>query len=107
VTATFRVLLRVEVRPGLETDFEGEWRAGSEVVAGQPANRGHWLSRSDKEDSTYYVVSDWTDEPSFRAFESSPAHLEHRQRMHPYRTGGSMTTMRIVAGASHPEAALR
>jgi heme-degrading monooxygenase HmoA len=107
MTATFRVLLQVEVRPGLEDAFEQEWRAGSEVVAGQPANRGHWLSRSEKEERTYYVVSDWTDEPSFRAFESSPAHLEHRQRMHPYRSGGSMTTMRIVAGAAHAGVASR
>jgi heme-degrading monooxygenase HmoA len=98
--ATFRVLLQVQVRPELADDFEREWHAGSSAVAGHPANRGHWLSRGDKEEHTYYVVSDWTDEPSFRAFESSPVHLEHRQKMHPYRTGGSMTTMRIVAGAS-------
>ncbi len=105
--ATFRVLLKVEVKDGLEAGFEREWLAGSDAVAGHPANRGHWLSRDDKDPHTYYVVSDWTDEESFRAFEGSPTHLEHRQRMHPYRTGGSMTTMRIVAGAAHPEVALR
>jgi heme-degrading monooxygenase HmoA len=71
------------------------------VVAGHPANRGHWLARIDQEQDAYYVVSDWTDEPSFRAFESSDSHLSHRQQMRPYLAGGSMATMQIVAGATH------
>lgn len=105
MTATFRVLLTAKVVPGRAVEFEREWRAGSHVIAGQPANRGHWLSRSDQEDDTYFVQSDWTDEPSFRAFESSDAHLTHRRGMHPYLAGGSMVTMSIVAGAAHAVAA--
>lgn len=106
MTATFRVLLKVEVRPGLEAGFEQQWRAGDEEVTRQTANRGHWLSRSDTEDHVYYVISDWTDEASFRAFESSDVHLEHRKKLHPYRVGGSMATMRILAGADR-EVAVR
>jgi heme-degrading monooxygenase HmoA len=99
VTATFRVLLTVEVKPGRAADFEQEWRSGDHEVAGQPANRGHWLARSDAQENTYYVVSDWTDEPSFRAFENSEAHLAHRVTMRPYLANGAMATMTLVGGA--------
>ena len=98
MTARFRVLLRVQVAADRSAEFECEWQAGHDVVAGQPVNHGHWLARSDHEDDTYYVISDWTDEASFRAFESSEAHLRHRQALRPYHVNGSMTTMRIVAG---------
>lgn len=100
--ATFRVLLKAQVRPELSGEFERAWVAGSPAVSGHPANRGHWLARSDQESDTYYVVSDWTDEPAFRAFESSDTHLSHRKQLHPYLTGGSMATMRLVAGAGVP-----
>jgi heme-degrading monooxygenase HmoA len=103
MNADFRVLLKVRVVPGLEAEFEREWLAGDEVVAGHPANRGHWLARSDQEENTYYVISDWSDEPSFREFERSDTHVEHRQRMFPYRVGGEMATMRIVAGSARAQ----
>jgi len=98
VGASFRVLLKVEIPVGTDTDFEQEWRSAAPAVAGHPANRGHWLSRSDQEANTYYVISDWVDEPTFREFESSETHLAHRKRMHPFRVSGSMATMRILAG---------
>lgn len=94
----FRVMLRMDVRPGLEAEFEREWRAGTDAVTGHPANLGQWLSRAtDGDGSTYWIVSDWVDEPRFREFENSPAHLEHRAKLHPYRTGGSFHTMEVVA----------
>ena len=49
-------------------------RIGS-VITGHPANRGQWLLRSTEDASTYYVISDWVDEPSFREFERK--HLVH------------------------------
>lgn len=100
--AGFRVLLRVQVREGLEEAFEDQWRHGDPDVSGHPANRGHWLARVDGEERVYVVVSDWGDEPSFRAFEASEVHLSHRQAMRPFLQNGSMTTMRIVAGSSRP-----
>jgi heme-degrading monooxygenase HmoA len=98
--AGFRVLLTVQVEPGRQADFEREWLAGSGVIAGHPANRGHWLGHSDQDPNVFYVISDWSDEASFREFENSPAHLAHRQRLHPYRAGGSMATMRLLAAGA-------
>ena len=93
----FRVMLRMQIRPGLETEFERVWREVGDSVTGHPANLGQWLSRSIDEDGIYYIVSDWVDEPLFREFETSDRHLEHRTKLHPYRSGGSMTTMHVVA----------
>ncbi|WP_406379414.1 antibiotic biosynthesis monooxygenase family protein [Streptomyces sp. NBC_01618] len=93
----FRVMLRMEVRAGLEKEFEQAWHEGTDAVTGHPANLGQWLSRATDEDSTYYIVSDWLDEPRFRKFENSPEHLEHRAKLHPFRSGGSFHTMEIVA----------
>lgn len=98
--AGFRVLLKVDIVPGQEKEFERAWSQGRPAVTGHPANRGHWLCAADGDASTYYVVSDWTDEPSFRDFERSETHLSHRAQLHPFRTGGSMTTMTIVAGGT-------
>jgi heme-degrading monooxygenase HmoA len=93
----FRVMLRMEIRPDAEAAFVEEWHRGTDAVTGHPANLGQWLSRDTGSPGTYWIVSDWVDEPRFRAFEESPAHLEHRARLHPYRTGGSFHTMEIVA----------
>ena len=66
-------------------------------VTDHPANLGQWLARSLDEEGVYYITSDWTDEERFREFERSDRHLTHRQKLHPYRSDGSMVTMRIVA----------
>lgn len=92
----FRVMLRMEIHPGMEHEFERTWREIGDTVTGHPANLGQWLSRSEEERNVYYIVSDWTDEPRFREFEHSAGHLEHRTKLHPFRMGGSMTTMRVV-----------
>ncbi|HEX8780804.1 MAG TPA: antibiotic biosynthesis monooxygenase family protein [Nocardioides sp.] len=100
-------MLRMQVRPGMEREFEEVWRGVGDAVTGHPANLGQWLSVSADEEGVYYVVSDWIDEARFREFERSPGHLEHRTRLHPYRSGGSMTTMHVIfavtgAGAGLP-----
>ncbi|MFD9963259.1 antibiotic biosynthesis monooxygenase family protein [Amycolatopsis sp. NPDC058986] len=107
--ATFRVMLRMEIKPGVEAEFERVWSEIGDAVTTHPANRGQWLAHS-AEEGVYYIVSDWVDEPRFREFETSERHLTHRRKLHPYRSGGSMTTMRIVAhltaettGATHEE----
>ncbi|WP_326944843.1 antibiotic biosynthesis monooxygenase [Amycolatopsis sp. NBC_00348] len=96
MAAAFRVMLRMEIKPGLGGEFERVWAEIGDSVTSHPANLGQWLSRSD-EDGVYYIVSDWVDEPRFREFETSDRHLEHRQKLHPFRSGGSMTTMHVVA----------
>ncbi|MEV6399181.1 antibiotic biosynthesis monooxygenase family protein [Streptomyces sp. NPDC051907] len=93
----FRVLLRMEINPGLESDFEKAWRGSTEAVTGHPACLGQWLSKDNDEESVYFIVSDWVDEKGFRDFETSDAHLAHRERLHPYRGKGSFNTMRVVA----------
>ena len=93
----YRVLLRMHVVPGQEQQFEQAWRDGAHTIAEEPANVARWLSRSDDEPGVYYIVSDWQDEPSFRAYEVSTRHCLHRARLHPYRSAGSMTTMTVVA----------
>jgi len=89
----YRVLLRMEVRPGLEEQFERAWSDGARTIAEEPANVAQTLSRGA---DAYYIVSDWTDEESFLDYEGSERHLVHRSRLHPYRASGSMTTMRVV-----------
>jgi heme-degrading monooxygenase HmoA len=90
-------MLRMEIKPGQESAFETAWQEGASTIGREPANLGQWLSRSDEDAGVYYILSDWTDEPSFRAYETSERHLEHRTRLHPYRSAGSMATMRLVA----------
>ncbi|MEU5210217.1 antibiotic biosynthesis monooxygenase family protein [Streptomyces sp. NPDC020742] len=99
----FRVLLRMELHPGREEEFEEAWLAGADIITSQPANLGQWLAASTEEPSVYYIVSDWTDEAGFREYEHSEIHLEHRKRLHPYRKSGSMavmTVLRAMTGAA-------
>jgi heme-degrading monooxygenase HmoA len=93
----FRVMLRMQIKPEMGHEFEKVWLEVGDSVTAHPANLGQWLSRSADENGVYYIVSDWVDEPRFREFETSDRHLEHRQKLHPYRNGGSMTTMHVVA----------
>ncbi|MFE8014489.1 antibiotic biosynthesis monooxygenase family protein [Streptomyces antibioticus] len=95
----FRVLLTVRVKAGMAADFEKVWAQGSAEVTAQPANLGHALARSALEDDVYYVVSDWTDREAFLEFESSPGHVRHREKLHPYREGGSLAMMQVLEGA--------
>jgi heme-degrading monooxygenase HmoA len=100
--SVFRVLLRMHIHPGMEQEFERTWYEVGKAVTDHPANLGQWLSRSEEEENVYYIMSDWVDEPRFREFEHSDRHLEHRTKLHPYRSGGSMTTMSVVFAMGGP-----
>lgn len=91
----FRVLLRMQVKPGQGAEFERVWHESADTITGQPANLGQWLSRGE-DPEVYYIVSDWTSETEFREYERSAEHVTHRSRLHPYRESGSMTTMRVL-----------
>ncbi|WP_298796343.1 antibiotic biosynthesis monooxygenase [uncultured Pseudonocardia sp.] len=95
--SAFRVMLRMEIRPGMEPDFERTWLEVGDSVTAHPANLGQWLSRDSEVPGVYHIMSDWLDEPRFREFEHSDRHIEHRQKLHPFRSGGSMSTMTVVA----------
>lgn len=94
----FRVLLTMHVHEGMEEAFEKTWHSVADAVTGHPANLGHWLMRSTEgpSNTVYYIGSDWVDEERFREFERSDIHLEHRARLHPYRSSGSIATMRVL-----------
>lgn len=96
-TGVFRVMLRMRIKPELEAEFERVWLEIGDSVTSHPANLGQWLSRAADEGGIYYIVSDWVNEPLFREFETSDRHLEHRRKLHPYRSDGSMVTMQVVA----------
>lgn len=97
VREVFRVMLRMRIESGKERDFGQVWLEIGDSVTSHPANLGQSLSRDDTEHGVYYIVSDWVDEDRFREFETSNRHVEHRGKLHPYRTDGSMTTMHVAA----------
>jgi heme oxygenase (mycobilin-producing) len=93
---TFRVMLRLQIIPGKEADFEKTWHNVGSRITDQPANRGQWLLKSNDEPSVYYIMSDWVNEPLFREFERSQEHVMHRRKLHPFRNGGWMAAMSVV-----------
>ncbi len=95
-TSAFRVMLRMKIYPGRERDFEQTWLSIGEAILANPANLSQWLTRSTDEDGVYFIISDWVDEATFREFERSPGHLEHRQKLHPLRESGSMSIGTVV-----------
>ena len=99
----FRVMLRMRIRPGTEEEYERTWLKIGQVITDHPANIGQCLMRGD-EDGIYYIVSDWADEARFREFERSAEHVEHREKLHPFRTGGEMWTMRMIYQMRGPAA---
>ncbi|GGO95533.1 antibiotic biosynthesis monooxygenase family protein [Wenjunlia tyrosinilytica] len=101
----YRVQLRMEILPGREREFEEVWRATTDVVAGHEANLGQALLRADDDPGVYYIVSDWRDEAGFRDFEHSDAHIEHRSKLHPYRSAGSFVTMILLQATERLSAA--
>lgn len=98
----FRVILRMEIRPGMGADFEATWTDVAGVIAAEPANLRQSLARSTDGSGDYFIISEWTSEPEFRRFECSEAHLHHRERLHPYRTGGQMWTMDVSVVSEGP-----
>ena len=94
--APFRVFLRLRTRPGSAQAFEQAWNLGADLIAGQAGSRGQWLARGTEAADTYYVVSDWADEESFRCYERSSAHAGHLARLRPYRAAGEMWTMAVL-----------
>ncbi|WP_017596459.1 antibiotic biosynthesis monooxygenase family protein [Nocardiopsis potens] len=104
--APFRVLLRMDVKPGKAEEFVAAWTENSAAVTGHPANLGQSLSRSTEEPDVFYIFSEWASEEGFREFEDSPGHLEHRAQLHPFRSGGSIAFLDLVAevrGGARPE----
>lgn len=90
MTPGLRVLLRIRIVPGREAEFEQLWRSHAQTVRRFPDNHGQQLLRLSGETGHYTVLTDWTDEPSFRAFERSAEQQAYLQRLWPMRAGGEM-----------------
>ncbi|MFG3233941.1 antibiotic biosynthesis monooxygenase family protein [Streptomyces antibioticus] len=93
MSAGLRVLLEIRIAPGRESEFEELWRRHAEEVRLLPDNHGQRLYRQAGLDGCYTVLTDWTDEPSFRAFERSDAQQAYLKRLWPMREGGAMSLL--------------
>jgi heme-degrading monooxygenase HmoA len=91
-----RVLLQIDVQPGREREFEALWREHSTHIRALPDNHGQWLLRRTDNRSGYVVLTDWTDEGAFRAFERSAPQQEYLKKLWPIRTGGAMALLTTV-----------
>ncbi|MFI8089633.1 antibiotic biosynthesis monooxygenase family protein [Streptomyces sp. NPDC086080] len=100
MTPALRVLLRIRIVEGHETEFEELWRAHAETVRGFADNHGQHLLRAPGEHGSYTVLTDWTDEPSFRAFERSPEQQAYLRRLWAIRAGGDMQLLEVVHALS-------
>ncbi|WP_368733307.1 antibiotic biosynthesis monooxygenase [Streptomyces alkaliphilus] len=90
MSAGLRVLLRIDVVEGREAEFEELWRTHAKHVHTLPDNHGQQLLRSRGERGRYVVLTDWTDEPTFRAFERSEEQQAYLRRLWPLRADGEM-----------------
>ncbi|MEV5985404.1 antibiotic biosynthesis monooxygenase family protein [Streptomyces sp. NPDC052051] len=90
MTAELRVFLRIEIAEGREAEFEELWLEHARTVRRFPHNHGQQLLRQTDQPGVYTVLTDWTDEPSFRAFEQSPEQQAYLKRLWPMRTVGEM-----------------
>jgi heme oxygenase (mycobilin-producing) len=95
-SAPFRVLLRIRTCPGAGPAFERAWQLGADLIARQAGHLGQWLAVSTEDPDTYYVVSDWADEASFRSYECGTVHAGHLARLRPHRAAGEMRTMSVL-----------
>lgn len=91
-----RVLLSIEIHAGQQDEFEQLWWEHARTVANDSANLGQSLSVQTDSAANYVVITDWADEPAFRAFERSNAQQEYLKRLWPLRAGGSMTLLRTI-----------
>jgi heme-degrading monooxygenase HmoA len=90
------VLLQIEVAAGRADEFEELWRAHSTHVNALPDNHGQALLRRTDNPCGFVILTDWTDEDSFRAFERSAPQQEYLKKLWPLRVGGSMALLTTV-----------
>ncbi|WP_019869949.1 antibiotic biosynthesis monooxygenase family protein [Salinispora oceanensis] len=93
---SLRVLLQIDIRPGWEEDFERLWYGHARYVNRLGDNHGQSLLRRTDGAGGYVVLTDWTNEPAFRAFEQSPEQQSYLKKLWPMRQGGSMSLLTVV-----------
>jgi heme-degrading monooxygenase HmoA len=97
MSVIFRVLLQMDVSPDHTAEFEAAWSQVAAGIAANPANLGQALMRDCEDSRRYHVLSDWTDENAFRAFERSDLHAGNRAELALYRESVTMTTLYVLA----------
>jgi len=86
VDGVVRVLVRTQIYPGMADEFERVYMETDADLADDPASLHRWLLRSATEENVYYIMSDWTSEEGFRAFEAGATHVAHAAKLYPYRS---------------------
>ncbi|MBA2558653.1 MAG: antibiotic biosynthesis monooxygenase [Propionibacteriales bacterium] len=92
-----RIVLEMRVLDSCEpADFLREWDNVSKAVATFSGNLGQALGRSLLDDRIFFVTSDWIDEPSFRAFETSERQDELTAGLRSLRASARMNVQQIL-----------
>jgi len=92
-----RVTLYLKIRPGQELAFQRAWRDVAVEVRRLPGCLRQALTCNERDPSAFTITSDWADEDSFRAFESSPEQDALTATLRALRESASMTVDDLVA----------
>lgn len=90
-----RSTVRMQIRPGLDSEFETAWRQVAAEAGTAPGNLRQTLVR-DAAPHTYLVVSDWISKAAFRAFERSPEQDRLTAPLRALRESADMSVNEIV-----------
>ncbi|WP_433203167.1 antibiotic biosynthesis monooxygenase family protein [Nocardia sp. CA-107356] len=94
---TARVMVRARIRAGEEAAFEAAYAQVTAQVAGTPGHIRDELLRPCADDDHYILLSEWTDEAAFLAWEDAPIHRQTTTPMRPYWAGRVRRDIHIVA----------
>lgn len=91
-----RATLRLTVRPGAEQEFPRLWKGIAAQVRAVPGNLRQTLQQQLDDPRRFVIVSDWTDEAAFRAFERSPEQDVLTQPVRQCREAAEMHVYAVV-----------
>jgi heme-degrading monooxygenase HmoA len=92
-----RATLHMKIRPGRESEFQRAWQDVAEEVRHVPGCLRQALTKNESDPGAFTITSDWADEDSFRAFESSPEQDALTATLRALRESGSMRVDVLVA----------
>jgi heme-degrading monooxygenase HmoA len=73
----------LQVRPGMQSEFEAAFRQASPIIASMPGYRGHQLQRCLEAEAKYLLLVRWeTLEDHTIGFRGSPQYQEWRRLLH-------------------------
>lgn len=92
-----RARLTMTVGPLDAAEFEAAWRAVADLARRQPGYLRQSLSRSDADEVTFVIDSDWADIAAFRQFERSPEQDLATARLRELRRSAAVQMLDLVA----------